>query len=121
KLKSLKMLVILVLFMLIGYLIILFFGNSSEICVWIGGIMISIGMGPSVSTIISLIHERIQMNNLMGSLSTTCVYLANACGLPVLVGYYIKQSPYFLIYMNLAILVIIILLIISLKFIPIKK
>ncbi|CAG2115108.1 unnamed protein product [Medioppia subpectinata] len=84
---------------MVSNFVLIFFGNTSEIGLWIGVSLMGIGTSSIFPTLLSFIEELFPVTSRIGSL-----FLVVAClgefTIPFIVGYYVEKYPLILIYVT---------------------
>ncbi|RWS01691.1 sodium-dependent glucose transporter 1-like protein [Dinothrombium tinctorium] len=103
KLKPFIIVLTLLACRIIGNLFLIFAGTSVSLY-WVGGCFMGFGFGPFNAALFNLLAVRVKITNLIGSLVISAQFFSTATALPVLIGYYIQQSPFVLVYCNLIVI-----------------
>ncbi|XP_054157271.1 major facilitator superfamily domain-containing protein 4A-like [Oppia nitens] len=85
----------------IGNLILYLSANTSEIWLYVGTVILGFGFSTVFPSIFSYMESRIRLTNTVcGILSVSCAIIATVD--PIIVGQYISNYPYILLYVNIA-------------------
>ncbi|XP_054159965.1 sodium-dependent glucose transporter 1-like [Oppia nitens] len=88
-----------IIIVLIGNIVLIMFGNTSELGLWVGVSLMGIGTSSIFPTLLSFIEELLPVTSRIGSL-----FLVVAClgefTIPFIVGYYIESYPLVLMYVT---------------------
>ncbi|KAI1298156.1 Major facilitator superfamily domain-containing protein 4B [Halotydeus destructor] len=83
-----------------GSLVQLLFGRQSLAVTWAGNVLIGIGSASVSAPMYSFLKQHMEVTNTIGSIFVFSSGLTSVL-YPILVGYFIRQFPEFLLYLNL--------------------